>query len=105
MTFREFIASHRQVVAGRPADLRSPDFDILHAIEFARRHPEADTLDGLLGAARAELRIVERMPPGIYVELGPFSVSTWRRRTRVQAVAVSGFLGDGLSPDKLQDGP
>ena len=70
MTFREFIASHRQVVAGRPADLRSPDFDILHAIEFARRHPEADTLDGLLGAARAELRIVERMPPGIYVELG-----------------------------------
>ena len=60
MTFAEFIALHRCVAPGRPEDVLNPDFDVLHAIELARRHPEVETLEDLVDAARSESRRLRR---------------------------------------------
>ena len=53
MNLPDFIALHR-VMDGSPRDVLDPDFDILHAIEFCRRHPDCETIDELLRAARRE---------------------------------------------------
>lgn len=59
MTFRDFLALHARVEGFD--DLGDPDVTILHALELARRNPDADSLAGLLVAACAELRR-ERLP-------------------------------------------
>lgn len=57
MTFQDFIAQHRSVEGfDNPRD---DDFCILHAIELARRHPDAETTADLLRAARRELRVAQ----------------------------------------------
>ena len=56
MTFAEFIDRH--VDHGGLTKAEPGGYTILHAIELARRHPEAETTEDLVRIARRELRVV-----------------------------------------------
>ena len=56
MTFAEFIDKH--IDHGGLTKAEPGGYTILHAIELARRHPEAETRDALAAVARRELRAI-----------------------------------------------